>query len=76
MVAHRPSTVQLADRVAMLVDGKIAAIGTHSELLATNEEYRRLLSTMDEDRDEEVAMSTRRRKRKSGAESPPRTTRN
>lgn len=48
VVAHRPSTVQLADRVALLVDGRITAIGTHSELLARNTEYRRLLSTMEE----------------------------
>jgi ATP-binding cassette, subfamily B, bacterial len=60
VVAHRPSTVQLADRVALLVDGRIAAVGTHSDLLAGNAEYRRLLSTMDDDiqgdiRDEVVA---------------------
>ncbi|HYJ26372.1 MAG TPA: ABC transporter ATP-binding protein, partial [Nocardioides sp.] len=34
VVAHRPSTVLLADRVALLVDGRIAAIGRHSDLLA------------------------------------------
>jgi ATP-binding cassette, subfamily B, bacterial len=55
VVAHRPSTVQLADRVAMLSDGKITAVGRHSDLLATNENYRRLLSTMDSERDEVVA---------------------
>jgi ATP-binding cassette subfamily B protein len=56
VVAHRPSTVQLADRVALLADGRIAAVGTHSDLLAGNAEYRRLLSTMDDDvRDEVVA---------------------
>lgn len=55
VVAHRPSTVQLADRVAMLSEGKITAVGRHSELLATDENYRRLLSTMDEERDEVVA---------------------
>lgn len=55
VVAHRPSTVQLADRVALLSGGRIAAIGRHSELLATNEEYRTLLSTMDTERDEVVA---------------------
>lgn len=55
VVAHRPSTVQLADRVAMLSDGRITAIGRHSDLLATNEKYRNLLSTMDEERDEVVA---------------------
>jgi ATP-binding cassette subfamily B protein len=55
VVAHRPSTVQLADRVAMLHEGRIAAIGRHSELLATNERYRALLSTMDKEMDEVVA---------------------
>ena len=44
VVAHRPSTVQLADRVAMLHDGRIAAVGTHAELLAGDPEYRRLLA--------------------------------
>ncbi len=44
VVAHRPSTVQLADRVALLVDGRIAAVGEHSELLADEPEYRRLFS--------------------------------
>jgi len=33
VVVHRPSTVALADRVALLVDGTFAAIGTHSELM-------------------------------------------
>ncbi|HKC29204.1 MAG TPA: ABC transporter ATP-binding protein, partial [Jatrophihabitans sp.] len=35
VVAHRPSTVMLADRVALLSDGRIAAVGTHRELLDT-----------------------------------------
>ncbi|GAA3847653.1 ABC transporter ATP-binding protein [Saccharothrix violaceirubra] len=52
VVAHRPSTVKLADRVALLSGGRIAAVGTHQELLANNEEYRHLLATMS---DEEVA---------------------
>jgi ATP-binding cassette, subfamily B, bacterial len=55
VVAHRPSTVQLADRVAMLSDGRITAVGRHSDLLATNREYRKLLSTLDDERDEVVA---------------------
>jgi ATP-binding cassette subfamily B protein len=48
VVAHRPSTVQMADRVAMLRDGVIAAVGTHRELLATDPDYRALLSSADE----------------------------
>ncbi|MFD0866847.1 ABC transporter ATP-binding protein [Tessaracoccus lubricantis] len=44
VVAHRASTVLLADRVAMLVEGRIAHTGTHAELLASVPEYRELLS--------------------------------
>jgi ATP-binding cassette, subfamily B, bacterial len=49
VVAHRPSTVLLADRVALLADGVIAAIGTHHELLATEVRYRALMSADDLD---------------------------
>lgn len=45
VVAHRPSTVALADRVAVLRDGVIAAVGTHRELLATDPGYRALLTS-------------------------------
>ena len=55
VVAHRPSTVQLADRVALLADGRITAVGTHSQLLANNPEYRALLSSLDTERSEVVA---------------------
>jgi ATP-binding cassette, subfamily B, bacterial len=44
VVAHRASTVLLADRVALLDGGRITAVGTHSELMATNPAYRSLLS--------------------------------
>ncbi len=44
VVAHRPSTVMLADRVALLDGGVIAAIGTHQELLATQARYRELMT--------------------------------
>ncbi|MFC8949771.1 ABC transporter ATP-binding protein [Streptomyces rochei] len=47
IVAHRPSTVLLADRVALLSDGRIAAVGTHHELLRTDAEYARLMSGLD-----------------------------
>ena len=44
VVAHRASTVMLADRVAMLYGGTMTHVGTHAELLATVPEYRELLS--------------------------------
>jgi ATP-binding cassette subfamily B protein len=44
VVAHRPSTVLLADRVALLSDGRITAVGTHTELLQDSAEYRYLMS--------------------------------
>jgi ATP-binding cassette subfamily B protein len=48
VVAHRPSTVLLADRVAMLVDGRIAIVGSHTELLAAEPRYRALLAQSSE----------------------------
>ncbi len=49
VVAHRPSTVMLADRVAVLEHGRITAVGRHSELLATNEHYRFVISSLEDD---------------------------
>jgi ATP-binding cassette subfamily B protein len=49
IVAHRPSTVSLADRVALLQDGRITAVGTHSELLASNSHYRYVLASLTEE---------------------------
>jgi ATP-binding cassette subfamily B protein len=50
LVVHRPSTVALADRVALLENGRITAVGTHSELLATVPSYRAVLSAEADDR--------------------------
>ncbi|CAM5515761.1 ABC transporter [Streptomyces spiroverticillatus] len=44
VVAHRPSTVLLADRVALLSGGRITAVGTHQELLRDSAEYAWLMS--------------------------------
>ena len=47
VVAHRPSTVALADTVALLSGGVIAATGSHRHLLATNPEYADLMDIQD-----------------------------
>jgi ATP-binding cassette subfamily B protein len=52
VVAHRASTVLLADRVALLQDGTITAVGTHHDLLQRVPAYRAILS---QDSDLEVA---------------------
>jgi ATP-binding cassette subfamily B protein len=52
IVAHRPSTVLLADRVALLSEGRITAVGTHHELLRTNAEYAHLMSGTGEAEDD------------------------
>ncbi|QNG37539.1 ABC transporter ATP-binding protein [Geodermatophilaceae bacterium NBWT11] len=48
VVAHRASTVLLADRVALLEDGRITAVGRHTDLLAEVPAYRDLLSSGSE----------------------------
>ena len=43
VVAHRVSTIELADEVVFLDEGRIVATGSHSELLASNPDYARLV---------------------------------
>ncbi|MHA7276911.1 ABC transporter ATP-binding protein [Arthrobacter sp. Hz1] len=49
IVAHRPSTVALADRVALLEDGRITDVGTHTELLARNTHYRYVIASLNDE---------------------------
>jgi ATP-binding cassette subfamily B protein len=49
VVAHRASTVMLADQVALLQNGTVTHVGTHQELLATVPEYRHLLAAEEEE---------------------------
>jgi ATP-binding cassette subfamily B protein len=44
IIAHRPATIALADRVVFLAGGRIVAEGTHAQLLATCEPYRQVLA--------------------------------
>jgi ATP-binding cassette subfamily B protein len=48
VIAHRPATIALADRVVLLDEGRIVAEGTHEELLATSERYRQVLAQAEE----------------------------
>jgi ATP-binding cassette, subfamily B, bacterial len=54
VVVHRPSTVAIADRAALLDDGRLVAVGTHHDLLEQEPRYRAVLSEAAEE-SEEVA---------------------
>jgi ABC-type multidrug transport system fused ATPase/permease subunit len=51
IVASRPSTIALADTVAHLVDGRIAAVGSHRALLDSEPDYRALVEAFESDRE-------------------------
>jgi ATP-binding cassette subfamily B protein len=59
VVAHRPSTVALADRVALVDDGVIADLGTHDELLARNERYRHVIAQAEREESPDEASEAR-----------------
>ncbi|HEY6415678.1 MAG TPA: ABC transporter ATP-binding protein, partial [Acidimicrobiales bacterium] len=44
VIAHRPATIALADRVVLVDSGRVAAEGTHASLLATDDRYRQVLA--------------------------------
>ncbi len=68
IVAHRPSTVMLADRVALLENGKVTAVGTHSELLATSEHYTFVISSLEDEEKREAADQIDKRLDESGVD--------
>ena len=53
VIAHRPATIALADRVVVLAEGRVGADGTHEQLLAESDRYREILAAGE--RDEAVA---------------------
>jgi ATP-binding cassette, subfamily B, bacterial len=49
VIAHRPATIALADRVAVVEGGRVVETGAHDELLARSHRYRRLLALAAEE---------------------------
>ena len=49
IVAHRVSTIALADRVLFMQDGRIVATGTHTELLAANRDYEAMVRAYEQE---------------------------
>jgi ATP-binding cassette, subfamily B, bacterial len=71
LVVHRPSTLALADRVALLDGGRIAAQGTHTELMKSNDLYRALLSQEYETQPHELGGFAKSSRGPLGAEEVP-----
>lgn len=57
LIAHRLSTIALADRVLLLEDGRVAATGTHAELLANEPRYVQILAEADASEDSDPALT-------------------
>jgi ATP-binding cassette subfamily B protein len=57
VIAHRPGTIALADTVVLIDRGRVAASGTHDELLASSERYRQVLAAWAEQDDAPAVVS-------------------
>ena len=63
LIAHRRSTLELADRIVLVDDGAVADSGTHAELLARSAAYRALLGGGDDAEGDRRSRRPRRRGR-------------
>jgi ABC-type multidrug transport system fused ATPase/permease subunit len=59
VVAYRMATIALADEVVYLESGRVGARGTHDELMATSEGYRRLVTAYQRDAEERTRLRER-----------------
>ncbi len=48
IVAQRVATIQNADRIVVLEDGRVVGVGSHAELLATSETYREIVASQEQ----------------------------
>ena len=71
LIAHRRSTLRLADRIVLVADGQAAESGTHEELLASSPRYRALLHGPGDDLDDDEMIDDARRGARSTGWSPP-----
>ncbi len=56
VIAHRPATIELADRAVLIDNGVIAAAGRHEDLLETSARYREVLAAWERDTEQEVGV--------------------
>lgn len=56
LIAHRVSTIEKMDKIIFVEDGKISAVGTHSELYSTNEAYKNMveLQRLEDEKEGEI----------------------
>ena len=54
VIAHRPGTIAMADKVVLLDDGRICATGKHQELLDSYQPYREVLAALEPGESEAV----------------------
>ena len=59
VIAHRPGTIALAERVVFIDDSTIAAIGKHDDLVASNDRYREVLASMEQSKSQQTPVSAK-----------------